>query len=161
MIMMMIMMFMSILIIWLKHPLSMGLILLIHTINMAMFMGYYHLNYWFSYILFLILIGSMLILFIYMTSVASNEKFNLSMKLFMFCSLNFLLYMIITLFHSPFYTKLNNKIEFSSKMNFSLIKYINFPNQLMYYLLIIYLLVCLIAIVQITNFKLGSLRSST
>nr|AND96561.1 NADH deshydrogenase subunit 6 [Tiniocellus spinipes] len=160
--MLIIMMTSSILTIWMKHPLSMGLILLIQTINMTLYMGYYHLNYWFSYILFLIMVGSMLILFIYMTSVASNEKFYPSINLMLFIFFMFTLPIMIYMINPYFYININNKMEiFTSKINYSLIKFINFPNNYMYYLLIIYLLITLMAIVQITNFKkIGTLRTS-
>nr|AND96600.1 NADH deshydrogenase subunit 6 [Liatongus militaris] len=161
--MLIIMMLMSLITIYMKHPLSMGLILLIQTINMTLYMGFYHLNYWFSYILFLIMIGSMLILFLYMTSVASNEKFYFSLKLTLltfFIMFNMMLFYFIL---NPYYINLNNKMKiFMTNSNLSLIKYINFPNYFIYYLLIIYLLIALIAIVQITNFKKsGALRSSS
>nr|AND96613.1 NADH deshydrogenase subunit 6 [Helictopleurus quadripunctatus] len=162
--MLMIILLMSMLMIWMKHPLSMGLILLIQTINMALYMGYYHLTYWFSYILFLIMVGGMLILFIYMTSVASNEKFYPSMKLMLKSSMILSLWMLIFIFMNPLYINLNNKIEnflLLNKINYSLTKFINFPNHFIYYLLIIYLLIALLIIVKITNFKKsGTLRSS-
>nr|AND96587.1 NADH deshydrogenase subunit 6 [Oniticellus egregius] len=163
MIMIIIFIIMSSLTIWMKHPLSMGLILLIQTINLTLYLGFYHLNYWFSYILFLIMIGSMLILFIYMTSVASNEKFKFSLNLNLWVSFMSLWLMLMFYMINPFYMNLNYKMEnLESKFKFSLIKFMNFPNYYMYYILIIYLLITLMIIVQITNFnKNGALRSST
>nr|AND96535.1 NADH deshydrogenase subunit 6 [Onthophagus diabolicus] len=161
--MLMIMLTSSMFLIWLKHPLSLGLILLIQTINMALYLGFYHLNYWFSYILFLIMIGGMLILFIYMTSVASNEKFYPSIKLFILFLIMMMMSFMLWNFMDPFYFNLNNIFnEFQTKKNnLSLNKYLNYPSHLMMYLLIIYLLISLLAIVKITNFKKnGTLRSS-
>nr|AND96574.1 NADH deshydrogenase subunit 6 [Tiniocellus sarawacus] len=154
----------SMLIIWMKHPLSLGLMLLIQTINLSLYIGYYSTTYWFSYILFLIMIGSMLILFIYMTSVASNEKFYFSINMTMLSLMLLSIWMIMYNFMNPSFIKLNYKIEniTTNKFEILLTKYINFPNHYMYYMLIIYLLITLLVIVQITNFKKsGTLRSST
>nr|AND96497.1 NADH deshydrogenase subunit 6 [Onthophagus nr. babirussa] len=148
----------SMMIMWIKHPLTMGMILLIQTINLSLFMGYLNLNYWYSYILFLIMIGGMLVLFIYMTSVASNEKFSPSIKLFMF--LMFMLFIYLSLIMiDPFYMSINNNYM-EIKHNLSLNKYFNFPNLTIMFMLIMYLLVSLLIIVKITSFKKGSLRSN-
>nr|AND96162.1 NADH deshydrogenase subunit 6 [Euoniticellus fulvus] len=161
--MMMLMMMMSMLMVWMKHPLSMGLILLIQTINLSLYIGYYNVTYWFSYILFLIMIGGMLILFIYMTSVASNEKFNPSMNLMILSITTFTLWLSLYLIINPIYMKINykNEIMQMNMINTMLTKYINFPNNYIYYLLIIYLLITMLVIIQITNFKMGTLRPST
>jgi len=65
-----------------KHPLAMGLILLIQTIFICLLRGLLIKSFWFSYILFLIFIGGILVLFIYVTSLASNEIFSFSIKKF-------------------------------------------------------------------------------
>nr|AND96390.1 NADH deshydrogenase subunit 6 [Onthophagus schwaneri] len=162
--MLMIMISISMMMIWMKHPLSMGLMLLIQTINMSLYMGYFHTNYWFSYILFLIMIGGMLILFIYMTSVASNEKFYPSIKLLMFTLMMIMFWFMMFYFMDTYYINLNNiynEYQLNDEMNFSLNKYFNAPNYLMMYFLITYLLITLLVIVKITNFsKSGTLRSS-
>nr|AND95991.1 NADH deshydrogenase subunit 6 [Onthophagus cf. tragus] len=162
MIMIMMILLFSLFMIWTKHPLSMGMILLIQTINLSLYMGYLNSNYWYSYILFLIMIGGMLVLFIYMTSVASNEKFYPSIKLFIFSMSMIFLYMFIKMIINPFYLSINNNFNEYQQMtdiNLSLNKYFNFPNSIIMYLLIMYLLITLLVIVKITNFKSGSLRT--
>nr|AND96730.1 NADH deshydrogenase subunit 6 [Onthophagus rhinolophus] len=149
----------SLFITWIKHPLSMGVLLLIQTINLSLYMGYMNLNYWYSYILFLIMIGGMLVLFIYMTSVASNEKFLPSMKMFMFFISIMLTYILISMLIDPFYLSINFNFM-NQNNNLSLNKFFNFPNLMIMYMLILYLLITLFAIVKITNFKKGSLRTS-
>nr|AND96691.1 NADH deshydrogenase subunit 6 [Phalops smaragdinus] len=161
--MMMISLVMSLFMIWLKHPLTLGMILLIQTINMSLCLGYFNLNYWFSYILFLIMIGGMLVLFIYMTSIASNEKFFPSIKLFMFSMFMIVLYTLIAMIMDPYYISLSNmyKTNMFEEINWSLNKYLNFPNNMIMYMLIMYLLITLLAVVKITSFKKGPLRSSS
>merc|ERR1712221_33590 len=59
----------------LSHPLAIGLALLSQTILICLITGLSSSSFWFSYILFLIFLGGMLVLFIYVTSLASNEIF--------------------------------------------------------------------------------------
>nr|QXT45536.1 NADH dehydrogenase subunit 6 [Leptinotarsa decemlineata] len=148
---------------FMNHPLSLGLILLIQTIMIALITGTMSMTFWFSYILFLIMIGGMLILFVYMTSVASNEKFKFSSMLFI--SL-FLLIMISLLFnfmdsfYFSLYEHLNEMMNFSTNYNFflSINKFMMFPNNLIIYLMIFYLLITLIMVVKITDIYYGPLR---
>nr|ADO60589.1 NADH dehydrogenase subunit 6 [Tritoma bipustulata] len=148
---------------FMNHPLSFGLILLLQTILTSIYFGLLAHNFWYSYILFLVMIGGMLILFMYMTSVASNEKFKFSMKLFILFNIMSNLSMI-TLLIDPFYTNLiNNQLDLSmSKENlnfqFSIIKYINFPNNMIFMLMIIYLFITLIVVVKISGTNFGTLR---
>nr|YP_010294725.1 NADH dehydrogenase subunit 6 [Pectocera sp.]ULQ68877.1 NADH dehydrogenase subunit 6 [Pectocera sp.] len=148
---------------FLTHPLSMGFVLLIQAILIAMITGLMSHNFWFSYILFMIMIGGMLVLFIYMTSVASNEKFQYSNKLTitMFMMMNLTL---LTFFSDSFLThqELINIDTLHSTSNWlfslSLSKYLNFPSNMIMLMMIIYLLVALIAVVKITNISYGPLR---
>nr|APX39236.1 NADH dehydrogenase subunit 6 [Neocrepidodera ferruginea] len=144
-----------------KHPLSCGLILLIQTIFTSMITGMLHYNFWYSYIFFLIMVGGMLILFLYMTSIASNEKFKINNKLLlMYVSL--IMIIILIFFMDQFYFSMLNQI-FDMKImfmnnNMSMKKYFNFPHNLIMLMMIIYLFLTLIAIVKITKFSYGSLR---
>lgn len=60
-----------------NHPVSLGLILILHTLLIRIVTGLTGGRFWFSYILFLVFLGGVLVLFIYITSLASNEKFML------------------------------------------------------------------------------------
>nr|QEJ81461.1 NADH dehydrogenase subunit 6 [Pygoluciola sp. FM18] len=149
---------------FIKHPLTMGMILLIQTLLIAMWTGFMSINFWYSYILFIIMVGGMLILFIYMTSVASNEKFSFSKIL----SLMMVTLIIMSIFMSKdqMYTIMNSmnmdlmsmKNKFSFKM--SLNKFLMYPMMIMSMSIIIYLLIALIAISKITNIKNGPLRKN-
>nr|ASM41831.1 NADH dehydrogenase subunit 6 [Olenecamptus subobliteratus] len=148
--------------IFLNHPLSFGLIIILQTIMISLISGSMAYNYWYSYIIFLIMIGGMLILFIYMTSVASNEKFKFSYKLFLM-TMSFLLIMTIMIFIDSYFLNLNiieNLINQNNYNNFKLTlnKFINWPLNLNFYLMIMYLLISLIMVVKITNIQSGPLR---
>nr|WNV22594.1 NADH dehydrogenase subunit 6 [Psylliodes dulcamarae] len=153
----------SLLFIYMKHPLSCGLILLMQTILTSLMTGMMNYNFWYSYIFFLIMVGGMLILFIYMTSIASNEKFKFSKKLMMMI----MMIMIIITMMLPmdlFYFNYFFNIQDMKTMNLifnndmSLKKYFNYPNFNMMFMMIIYMFVTLIAIVKITNNSYGPLR---
>nr|ALO77598.1 NADH deshydrogenase subunit 6 [Scraptia sp. SCR01] len=149
-------MLLSMFFIFFYHPLSMGLILLIQTILISLITGKLNMNFWYSYILFLIMVGAMLILFIYMTSLASNEKFILNKKLMFLSSIFFLIFLMFSILplNNTFY-----KWNFQENMNFnSMTKYLNIPMNFIFLFMIIYLFLTLIAIVKITNFKKGPVR---
>nr|WVD73158.1 NADH dehydrogenase subunit 6 [Monolepta cavipennis] len=151
----------SFLFIFMNHPLSCGLILLIQTIFTTIMSGMMNFNYWYSYILFLIMIGGMLILFIYMTSIASNEKFTFKPN---FLTLSFFMIMFMLILIDDFYINLLNQIfdmksqNFMFNNNFSMIKYFNEPNYMLMLMTIIYLFITLIIVVKMTNINYGSLR---
>nr|AXS64821.1 NADH dehydrogenase subunit 6 [Cerambycidae sp. 3 KM-2017] len=154
---------MSITFMFLNHPLSFGFILLTQTIVVSLLTGFLHLNYWYSYILFLIMIGGMLVLFIYMTSVASNEKFKFSPFLvilissfFIITLLSFLIDGTLTNLFSSNYDLMNQNYHFNFKISMN--KYLNWPMNYIFFMMIIYLLITLIMVVKITDIQYGPLR---
>nr|YP_009158937.1 NADH dehydrogenase subunit 6 [Aegorhinus superciliosus]AHG32670.1 NADH dehydrogenase subunit 6 [Aegorhinus superciliosus] len=146
----------------LNHPLSFGLIIILQTTSIALSSGLLNFNFWFSYILFLIMIGGMMILFIYMTSIASNEKFTFSKKLTLLGMLSLML--LILLMMMDYYPIMEDTLMSDSLsqnkpyINLSMSKYLNMPNILVMILLMVYLLVTLIAIVKIIHTNFGPLR---
>nr|YP_010533747.1 NADH dehydrogenase subunit 6 [Sabethes tarsopus]UXX46898.1 NADH dehydrogenase subunit 6 [Sabethes tarsopus] len=150
-----------------KHPLAMGLILLIQTFLISFTMGIFSQTFWFSYILFLIFLGGMLILFIYVTSLSSNEMFSFSIKLsitfWLFISFTFFLFLIIDklmIENFIFNTEMNSfkNFLFMNEDIISLNKMYNFPTNLITILLINYLFLTLLMTVKITKKNYGPLR---
>nr|UAJ48134.1 NADH dehydrogenase subunit 6 [Cybister japonicus] len=161
--------FMSLSFLLLNHPMSMGLILLIQTIIIAIMTGMMSYSFWFSYIIFLIMIGGMLILFIYMTSLASNEMFKFSkyilfILIFMFMTTLLIFYnmdylMINSILkNSNLIENLDNWLFLKNENLITLNKIYNNPNNWMTFILINYLLLTLIAVVKITKINYGPLR---
>nr|UQJ73509.1 NADH dehydrogenase subunit 6 [Diamesa sp. 1XL] len=151
-----------------KHPMAMGLMLLVQTALICLVTGNYSKTFWFSYVLFLIFLGGMLVLFIYVTSLASNEMFSFSMKIFimsitiLFISLIMMLVMdnsMIANFlsNNEVYSMMDMK-SFINENTVSLNKLYNFPTNMLTILLINYLFLTLIAVVKITNIYEGPLR---
>nr|AWN56296.1 NADH dehydrogenase subunit 6 [Mahanarva spectabilis] len=160
--MMMLSMSSSSMFILMKHPLSMGFMLLIQTTLTCMMNGMMNFSYWFSYIMFITFIGGMMILFIYIASIASNEKFKLSMKIIIIMMI--MIMMLIIMKNQMSTEQLNemNMFNIQSKlMNKEMItinKMFNYPNMMVSMMTIIYLLFTLIAIIKINNIKEGPLR---
>lgn len=154
----------SFIFLFLNHPLTFGIIILIQTILIRLFTGSLTFNFWFSYILFLIIIGGILILFIYITRIASNEKFKFSYPV-LFIIFRLILTIIILIFINDYYfndLNLNiinlinqNQIRFTQ---LSLTKFTNWPNYLIIYTVILYLLITLIIVVKVTKLQYGPLR---
>nr|AYQ19035.1 NADH dehydrogenase subunit 6 [Amarygmini sp. ACP-2013] len=150
---------MTITFMFMMHPLSMGMILLFQTIVISLMTGNMNQSFWFSYILFLIMIGGMLILFMYMTSIASNEKFKFNIKMLIPLMMTMILMILI-----PEKSKtqiMNNEIMETMKsidFYFTINKFMNNSMSMILLFLMIYLLMALIITVKITNFKQGSMR---
>nr|QNE85774.1 NADH dehydrogenase subunit 6 [Hydrotaea irritans] len=150
-----------------KHPLAMGLTLLIQTTLVSLMSGLITKSFWFSYILFLVFLGGMLVLFIYVTSLASNEMFSFSIKLLMISVMIFFI-MIFTMYmmdKNMLMQYSNLELNYISNMNsyimensLSLNKLYNYPMNLLTILLMNYLLITLIAVVKITKLYKGPLR---
>nr|APC25411.1 NADH dehydrogenase subunit 6 [Aedes albopictus]APC25424.1 NADH dehydrogenase subunit 6 [Aedes albopictus]APC25437.1 NADH dehydrogenase subunit 6 [Aedes albopictus]APC25450.1 NADH dehydrogenase subunit 6 [Aedes albopictus]APC25463.1 NADH dehydrogenase subunit 6 [Aedes albopictus] len=151
-----------------KHPLAMGLMLLIQTFLTSLLTGMLMKTFWFSYVLFLIFMGGMLVLFIYVTSLSSNEMFSLSMKLTFISIFMIMLFLMFYLFFDKLIIELfinnNEMIKLSLMNNFlmedtiSLNKMYNFPTNLITLLLINYLFLTLLVTVKITKKNYGPLR---
>nr|APC61813.1 NADH dehydrogenase subunit 6 [Papilio dardanus] len=161
----------SIMMLFLNHPLSMGLMILIQTLIICLLSGMLINSYWFSYILFLVFLGGLLVLFIYVSSVASNELFNMNFFLKMSLFISFLLISFISVyemlnlnwlnfsFNYEMKNFMNFFIFFNNENNINLSKLYNNQTHFMMMMLIIYLFITLVAIVKITNIFFGPLRS--
>lgn len=146
------------------------MILLLQTLTISLLLGLISQSYWFSYILFLIFIGGLLIIFIYIISLTFNNKFNFLKINIIKLTLNIIILIIIILLTIKYY---NNIIIFNSndilEINFNkslfiessinLIKLYNIPNIFITLLIINYLLFILRVVIKITNFKTGPLRN--
>nr|YP_009485335.1 NADH dehydrogenase subunit 6 [Bactrocera ritsemai]AUG90837.1 NADH dehydrogenase subunit 6 [Bactrocera ritsemai] len=158
----------SLIFIQMNHPLAMGLMLLIQTLQICLITGLMAKSFWFSYVLFLIFLGGMLVLFIYVTSLASNEMFSMSMKLTTMCIMITSVMMLIAMFMdksstSPFIQNLEMQPLYNLNLtitenSLNLHKLYNYPTNFITILLMNYLLVTLIAVVKITKLFYGPLR---
>nr|QWX95319.1 NADH-ubiquinone oxidoreductase chain 6 [Plaxiscelis limbata] len=155
---MMLLMMISFMFMWLKHPITMGITIIIQTIMVAMITGLMLGSFWYSYIILIMMLSGMLVLFIYMTSVASNEKFFSSIKLSFFMITMIMLAitmqmmdnnsdneMYMNMYNTPMESMMMNSL-FNSKT-----KYITM-------LMVMYLFFTMITVSMIVNLQEGPLR---
>nr|AMW67811.1 NADH dehydrogenase subunit 6 [Sisyra nigra] len=154
---------------YLNHPLAAGLMLILQTIMLSLLCGLLSSTYWFSYILFLVMLGGMLILFIYMTSIASNELIKFSMNKFLTMILIFSMIILMS-YYIDNYFFLNNNMEMSminhnlyfmnSENQMNLMKLYNNPTMNITLMMITYLLLTFIIIIKIIKLNSAPLRSN-
>nr|URX53587.1 NADH dehydrogenase subunit 6 [Neotermes cf. meruensis] len=145
-----------------NHPLAMGLMLLLQTMMMCLISGLMHQSFWFQYILFMVFVGGMLVLFIYVASLASNEMFTLSTKMTMMMTV-----VVLAAVMGEGRNTINTKdaTTFNMMTNDEVVmmtsKLYNQPNGTMTILMALYLLMTLIVVVKITNISEGPLRQTS
>nr|YP_010987366.1 NADH dehydrogenase subunit 6 [Lednia tumana]QCF39720.1 NADH dehydrogenase subunit 6 [Lednia tumana]WOL43209.1 NADH dehydrogenase subunit 6 [Lednia tumana] len=152
------------------HPLAMGLMLLLQTVIISLLTGMMAQSFWFSYILFLVFLGGVLVLFIYVTSLASNEMFSMSMHLLIptFLVMSLLAMAMIFVDFSLLMNTITNSETLSiiHAQNYqeesvsTLMKLYNSPTGTINLALVLYLFLTLIAVVKITKITHGPLRKS-
>lgn len=142
---------------------------MIQTLLITLIRGLFSYSYWFSYILFIVIIGGILVLFIYITRLASNEIFNFSIKISIFITIIiriiillyfFIDYIILTsLFKNSNIIEFINNILIIKNENLMRLNIIyNIPNNIITLILVNYLFLTLIAVVKITDINYGPLR---
>nr|QXT44281.1 NADH dehydrogenase subunit 6 [Amicotermes ivorensis] len=141
-----------------KHPLAMGMMLLMQTTMVCIISGTMYSSFWFSYILFIIMIGGMLVLFMYMTSLASNEMFSPSNKMLILAGmmLPLMLYLMPTITNNKEMQTHNTMMENDITMTTTVMY--NQMMGVMTMLLVMYMLMTLIVVVNIINVSKGPLR---
>nr|YP_010718966.1 NADH dehydrogenase subunit 6 [Nematus hequensis]WDQ45612.1 NADH dehydrogenase subunit 6 [Nematus hequensis] len=150
-----------------KTPISMGVYLIIQTMLMSLLSGLMSMSFWYMYIMFLIMIGGMLILFIYMSSLSSNQKFYFQKNKMMFYLFTFLMFFFFLKnlnFYSSFNLDsvdiMNMSMEENFELKMSLNKLYNLPTNLIMLLVMNYLLLTLFIIVEVININMGPLRKN-
>nr|ASU46004.1 NADH dehydrogenase subunit 6 [Schistocerca nitens] len=151
----------------LSHPMSMMLFIILQTFLVGLMTGTMMESYWLSYILFLTFLGGMLVLFIYITSIASNEMFQpksitmiIIMTMWMFITLTLIILdmtMFMDFFKNTETMNINNLINYQ-EMTMSLEKLYNSPTFIITMMMMIYLFLALLAVVKITNINQGPIR---
>nr|QJS52210.1 NADH dehydrogenase subunit 6 [Gondwanalimnadia sp. MT-2020] len=146
--------------IFLNHPLALALNLFFQTLCITVLSTSLLTDPWFSYILFLVFLGGLLVIFAYVSTFAANEKFALSSFSFMCC----LVFSLVT-FYFCFYgnylswkiTYLFNFIEDLYSLTTSLVLYSVNIGVLCF--LVGYLLLALLIVVRLNRMSDGPLRS--
>nr|YP_010759057.1 NADH dehydrogenase subunit 6 [Ramburiella turcomana]WEX31967.1 NADH dehydrogenase subunit 6 [Ramburiella turcomana] len=151
----------------LNHPMSMMMFIILQTFLVGLMTGTMMESFWLSYILFLTFLGGMLVLFIYITSIASNEMFKPKSITMMFTLILSIIItvilitvdktMFIDMIKNTETTNINNSINYQ-EMTLSLEKLYNKPTFIITMMMMIYLFLALVAVVKITNINQGPIR---
>nr|UPL65556.1 NADH dehydrogenase subunit 6 [Artheneis intricata] len=144
---MILMTMMSLTFMFLKHPLAMTISIMIQTSLISVWTGMMSSSFWYSYIIFITMMSGMLIVFIYMASVASNEKIKTSMKL-----LIVILIIPVYNFNEPLFLSLENN-SLSLQNLFS-------HNSLLTIIMVTYLLFTMMTVSKIVYINQGPLRTT-
>nr|YP_010127206.1 NADH dehydrogenase subunit 6 [Brevicoryne brassicae]QPO84590.1 NADH dehydrogenase subunit 6 [Brevicoryne brassicae] len=141
-----------------KSPISSNLIILIQTMTLTMMINLINKTSWISFMVFILYIGGLMIIFLYISSIAFNElNINKNYKN-MFYKLIF-----ITLVLSYFKMSLNlNNLNYENKFmfedNFYFLNMFMLPNNLMIYLIMFILFFMLILIIWMLKINKGPIR---
>nr|YP_011010664.1 NADH dehydrogenase subunit 6 [Halobates katherinae]WPW47344.1 NADH dehydrogenase subunit 6 [Halobates katherinae] len=141
----------------LNHPLSMGFNVILITFLSSMAMSIWMKYTWYSYILVLVMLGGMLVLFMYMASIASNEIMKFSFKT--------LIMIMIVVVISMFLLK-EEMLSYGSaiiqtmdgQQNMSMMKLFNTKSSIITIMMALYLLMTMIYVIFITNTFEGPMR---
>nr|YP_009740872.1 NADH dehydrogenase subunit 6 [Bryodemella tuberculata diluta]QID03847.1 NADH dehydrogenase subunit 6 [Angaracris barabensis]QID03886.1 NADH dehydrogenase subunit 6 [Bryodemella tuberculata diluta] len=150
-----------------NHPMLLMIMIIIQTLLIGVVMGSMMESFWLSYILFLTFIGGMMVLFIYITSISSNEMFNIKSTSMIFITIMMLITMIVIYSTEKImFTEIikntetmNMKYTMNFKeMTMSLMKMYNNPTLIITIMMMIYLFITLLAVVKINNINQGPIR---
>nr|UPL65956.1 NADH dehydrogenase subunit 6 [Mystilus priamus] len=157
-----IMMSINIMMMFMKHPLSMGMLLIIQSMCVSMITGLMMNSFWMSYILLITMLSGMLVLFIYMSSIASNEKFMINITLW--------LALTFTLVLSSWFLFLKEKMIIKNNyLSMEILNYDLFPmnkmfdpkNMYIIILMVSYLLFTMITSTHLISIFEGPMRMKT
>lgn len=149
----------------LTHPIALGVNILLQTALISLLIGLNLPSFWLRYILFLVFIGGILVLTIYVVRLASNEIISINFKNFLW-SLPIFILIFIYFLPNPFIDFNIAFINLIKQMNFdpftillSLANLYSSTNFVIILFLARYLFYILIIIRHIININEGPLRS--
>nr|YP_010531122.1 NADH dehydrogenase subunit 6 [Dentathalia scutellariae]UXW93344.1 NADH dehydrogenase subunit 6 [Dentathalia scutellariae] len=148
-----------------KTPLTMLMFLIIQTLLISLESGMMSMSFWYSYILFVILMGGTLILFIYINSLIPNQKLLINKNILLMIIMTFMVIYLTKLNLESINTLetnhfMNNELDPILKMKLLMNKLYNKPTHLIMFMLINYLLLMLFITVKIININMGPIRKN-
>nr|QJF58152.1 NADH dehydrogenase subunit 6 [Adelges tsugae] len=150
----------SFLFINMKSPLSSNLMIMAQSILLTLMMNFTNKTSWISFMLFILYIGGLMIIFLYISSIAFNE-FNM-MKKYKNLMMKFLIMMILILYNkkSPIIENFKFENNFKFEDNFFLMNMFIAPNNLMIYFIMMILFYMLILIIWMLKNNKGPIRQN-
>jgi len=135
------------------NPITMVIIIIVQSLLICLILFMNMSVSWYSYILFLIFIGGLIVLFIYICRIASNEIFSRGTR-----NIKLMLLITIVILLSIFSPRIEINILNVGKV-WIIYKIIESINIILIVLAIFFLLFTLIVVVKISNLKLGPIRA--
>nr|YP_009711633.1 NADH dehydrogenase subunit 6 [Aphis glycines]QGA47175.1 NADH dehydrogenase subunit 6 [Aphis glycines] len=149
---------MAILLTMMKSPISSNLIILIQTMTLTLMINMINKTAWISFMIFILYIGGLMIIFLYISSIAFNEfNINKNYKNILFK----LILMMIFMLNFKLYFNLENFMyenKFIYEDNFNLLNMFMLPNNLMIYFIMLILFFMLILIIWMLKINKGPIR---
>lgn len=135
-----------------NNPIMIVIIIILQTVTVCLILWLKISSSWFSYILFLIFMGGLIVLFIYICRLASNEIFSIKIRLIEILTI-FIITIVIVYY--------NKRIIYESNINYSIYIFniLTKMNIFPVILTIFYLLFTLVVVVKISNKKIGPIRA--
>nr|QCF45716.1 NADH dehydrogenase subunit 6 [Anthocoris kerzhneri] len=149
---------MSMLFMILKHPISMGITIIVQTLIIGIITGLILKSFWFSYIIMIMMLSGMLVLFIYMASVASNEKINKSNKMIMLTTSIIILGSVMQMTTDVYEDELLTNHSMTKTESMYLNSLFNMKFKYITMMTVLYLFFTMITVSHITNILEGPLR---
>nr|YP_010736920.1 NADH dehydrogenase subunit 6 [Idioscopus ventrispinus]WEP24807.1 NADH dehydrogenase subunit 6 [Idioscopus ventrispinus] len=140
-----------------KTPMSMGIILMTQTFLMTILMNKMMSTSWLTMITFLMMIGGLLILFTYMSSLASNEKFKINTKMLMLMMM--MIMMTEELMQEVQIDENQSMLNIQYMEQLSLSKLYNKKSMMITMIMVLYLLLTMIVVTKMVKHYEGPLRS--
>nr|QUL61660.1 NADH dehydrogenase subunit 6 [Orthopagus splendens] len=143
-----------------KHPISMGTMMIIQTTMMCIQQTNKNFSPWFSYMMFITIIGGMMVMFMYMASIASNNKFKMNIMIFIMW-----MFMIISIYKinslSFIVSMEEKKMDIITMQEMkSTLKTFNKPKMLLTILMMMILLITMISVTKISSTFEGPLKNT-
>nr|YP_009667299.1 NADH dehydrogenase subunit 6 [Phryganopsyche latipennis]APQ47900.1 NADH dehydrogenase subunit 6 [Phryganopsyche latipennis] len=155
--------FMNFSILFFSHPFIITLMMIIQTLFMSLIIGMMNFSFWLTYLMFLIFIGGLLILFIYISSLTPNKILHFNkIKVFIFFIFLSKIFLIFNLHFNFLNLEMLNFNNFNYFFNAENSLYLTnlFNNNELWLTLILmkFLLFTLITSIKISNFFGGPMR---
>ena len=133
----------------LSHPISLGIVLIFYSLLIGVTTIIFSAP-WFFYLLVLVFLGGVIILIIYISTLAANEKF---MRPKFPNPVLFIVVMVIIRFMLTNYNY-SNKSSYNIRILINLYEY---SNRSLSIFLIVYLLITIVCVVKLVKFERGPL----
>nr|WCJ52985.1 NADH dehydrogenase subunit 6 [Aphis aurantii] len=141
-----------------KSPIMSNLIILIQTMLLTLMINLINKTAWISFMIFILYISGLMIIFLYISSIAFNElNINKNYKNILFK----LIPLIMIIFYFKLYFNMENfsyENKFIFEDNFNLLNMFIMPNNLMIYFIMLILFFMLILIIWMLKINKGPIR---